>query len=82
MKIKPKSVLLNLPAILTFSDYHEIAPMRDYFNELIGGKLKIRSKELNYNGGYEAVFYIKQDEEYKRFIKAYKSAFKNEFENE
>ena len=77
--MKNKSVLLNVPVILTFRDYHEIGYVEDYFNELISNK-KIKSKEITVCGEeYAAIFYFTQDEDYKRLIKEYKRLNKEEY---
>ena len=69
-KIKPKSVLLNLPSILSFQDYHEIRNMEDNFNELTVGRTRIKSEELGfYDGSYQAIFYLKKDKDYKQMVK-------------
>ena len=77
MKIKPKSVLLKLPSLLYFEDYHEIGHMEDNFNELIAGKNKIKSEELGFcDGGYMAIFYLKKDKDYKLMKKEANDALK------
>lgn len=77
-KIKPKKALLNIPIILTFEDYHEITYMKEYLNEIC--VQRIRSKELEYSGGYNAVFYFKQDEEFKSLLKEFKKINEEEFD--
>lgn len=82
MKIKPKKVLINIPMILSFDDYHEIDHVKNFYNQLISNK-KIKSKELfSNNYGYSAIFYFKQDDEYKRLIKEYKQLNKEEYQCE
>lgn len=78
MKIKPKKVSINIPVIMNFDDYHEVDYVRDYFNQLVSSK-KIKSKELfSSDYGYTAIFYFKQDNEYKRLVKEYKILNKEE----
>jgi hypothetical protein len=77
--MKPKQILCNIHVILTFSDYHEISYVRDYFNELISGK-KLKSKELPTYGEYAAIFYFKQDDEFKAMVKEYKRVNKEEYD--
>lgn len=72
MKVKPKQVLVNVPVILTFYDYHEIRHVEDYFNEVFSGKNKIKSEELqSCNEEYAAIFYFKKDKEYTQLVKEY-----------
>jgi hypothetical protein len=78
-KTKPKPVLCNVPVIMTFRDYHEINYVRDYFNELMAGK-KLKSKELPTYGEYAAIFYFKQDAEFKAMVKEYKRLNEEEYD--
>ena len=80
MKIKPKKALLNLPTVLTFDDYHEINLATDMFNELVCGQ-KIKAKEIGYcGGGYNAIFYLKQDKEFQALRKQLMADIKEEEE--
>ena len=70
MKNKTTKVSLNMPIILDFGDYHEIKYVQDYFNKVIAGKRKIKSKELATPFGYYyAIFYFKKDNKYHKLIK-------------
>jgi hypothetical protein len=69
-KFKPKTILANIPVIMTFRDYHEINYVKDYLNEFLFDK-KLKSKELPTYGEYSAIFYFKQDAEYKAMVKEY-----------
>lgn len=83
MKIKPKSVPLKLPAILSFFDYHEIRYTEDHFNELTIGRTKIKSEELGfYDGRYQAIFYLKKDKDYKQMVKEVNLSLKEADEEE
>lgn len=79
MKPKPKRILCNVPVIMSFRDYHEISYVRDYLNEFILGK-RIKSKELPTYGEYAAIFYFKQDAEFKAMVKEYKRANEQEYD--
>lgn len=73
MKIKPKKVITNLPAILEFDDYHQISSVLDHFNIIMCGKLK--AEELCSNAGYYyAIFYLKKDKEYKLLAKEHEES--------
>jgi hypothetical protein len=71
MKNNYKRASINVPVIIKFDDYHEIASVRDYFNKLISGK-KVKSKELSCNWGYAAVFYFEQNDKFKRLVKTFR----------
>lgn len=80
MKIKPKQLKVIVPNIITFSDYHEIDTFLYDLNEFFGGKMK--AKELGFDGGYQAIFYLKQDREYKALVKEWKNSHKEEYDDE
>lgn len=78
--MKPKKILANIPVIMTFRDYHEINYVTDYLNELMAGE-KLKSKELpTYGSEYSAIFYFKQDAEYKAMVKEYHRLNKEEYD--
>jgi len=80
MKIEPKRLLVNVPVIMTFCDYHEINYVLDYLNELLDEKKKLKAKELPTYGSYSAIFYYTQDEEYKALVKEYNDSNKEDYD--
>lgn len=65
MKVKPKEVLLNLPIVLMFRDYHQIPEFASNINQLVHGKVKIKYEELGVLGGeYVGLFYIQRNDEF------------------
>lgn len=73
MKVKPKKVITNLPAILEFDDYHQISSVLDHFNIIMRGKLKVEELISN-TGYYYAIFYLKKDKEYKLLVKEHEAS--------
>lgn len=73
MKINPKEVMVNLPTILTFEDYHEIDSALDLFNNIMCKKIKAKELFSN-NGYYYAIFYLKQDKEYRLMVKEHENS--------
>lgn len=72
-------ISLKLPYIMYFDDYHEIYNFVDRFNEMTGGKPKLKFTEImgESDYGYQALFYVgKQDKQYKAVLKAYKDSNK------
>lgn len=65
MKVKPKEVLLNLPIVLTFEDYHELPQFAANINALISGKSRIKYEELGTLAGkYIGIFYLQRNAEF------------------
>lgn len=65
MKIKPKEVLLNLPIVLMFKDYHEIPTFASNVNQVLHGKIRIKYEELGLLGGqYVGLFYLQRNDEF------------------
>lgn len=79
MKIKPKLIKATIPSIMTFDDYHEITYVLDYLNTIFNGKMK--AEELDCDGMYHAIFYLKKDKEYKALLTEWKNNFYNDEEN-
>jgi hypothetical protein len=76
-------ITLNVPYIMYFNDYHEIVDFADRFNELTGGKPKLKYTEImgESDYGYKALFYFnKQDRAYKAVLAEYKASIKDEDE--
>lgn len=66
-KFRAKEVLLTIPIILEFSDYHEIDYIGDYFKQL-NPKFKCEEVEF-FDGKYHGIFYLSKNAEYKTLIK-------------
>lgn len=65
MKVKPKEIMVNLPIVLMFRDYHEIPQFAEQINTIINGKIKVKCEELGCLGGqYVGIFYLNRHDEY------------------
>lgn len=72
MKIKPKSILVDLPIVLMFQDYHEIKQFALTINTIIHGKVKVKTEELGLLGKkYVGLFYLQRNEEYDKLRKSF-----------
>lgn len=74
-------VSLKIPYVMHFNDYHEIRDFVDRFNELTGGKPKLKYTEIQGESdyGYVALFYFgKQDRLYKVVLNGYRSSQQEE----
>lgn len=79
MKVKPKEVLINVPIVLTFGDYHQIPKFAANINTLINGKVKIKYEELGCLGGqYIGLFYINRNDEFTELRKEFKDMIEAE----
>ncbi len=83
MKVKPKEVLLNLPIVLMFEDYHEIPAFASVINQLIHGKVHVKCEELGLLGTqYVGLFYLQRNDEFDELRRSFKSLIeKEELEN-
>ena len=62
MKIKPKEILVNLPAAHLFQSEDEMASFASAINTIIFGKSKIKYEALGLLGGqYVGLFYIQRN---------------------
>lgn len=67
MKVKPKEIFVNLPIVLLFQDYHEIALFASNVNRIVHGKVKVKYEELGVLGGqYVGIFYMQRNDEYQQ----------------
>lgn len=65
MKVKPKEVLLNLPTVIMFVDYHEIPNFASNINQILHGKVRVKYEELGVLGGqYVGLFYLQRNDEF------------------
>lgn len=79
MKVKPKEVLLNIPIVLMFDDYHQIPSFATNVNQLIHGKVKIKYEEVGCLGGqYVGLFYIIRNDEFKELRQSFKDLINKE----
>lgn len=79
MKVKPKEVLVNLPIVLEFRDYHQIPEFASNINTLIHGKVKVKYEELGCLGGqYIGLFYINRNDEFTELRKEFKDMIEAE----
>lgn len=79
MKVKPKKILVNLPIVLLFRDYHEIPAFSSNLNTIINGKIKIKYEELGVLGGqYVAIFYLDRYSEFQQLRSEFKTAIEQE----
>jgi hypothetical protein len=67
MKVKPKEVLVNLPAAHLFDEPWEIASFAATINTILHGKVKVKMEELGMLGGkYVGLFYLNRHDEYQQ----------------
>lgn len=79
MKFKPKEVLLNLPVVLMFDDYHEIPAFAATINQIVHGKVKLKYEELGFLGGqYIGLFYMQRNAESQQLRAAFKKMIEDE----
>lgn len=65
MKVRPKEVLVNLPTVIMFSDYHEIPHFASNINQVLHGKVRVKYEELGVLGGqYVGLFYLQRNDEF------------------
>ena len=65
MRVKPKEVLLNLPTVIMFADYHEIPNFASNINQVLHGKIKVKYEELGQLAGqYVGLFYLQRNDEF------------------
>jgi hypothetical protein len=64
MKVKPKEVMVNLPAAHLFQSEDEMASFASAINTIIHGKVKIKYEVLGLLGGqYVGLFYVQRNNE-------------------
>lgn len=79
MKIKPKEVLVNLPIVLQFTDYHELPEFASNINQLLHGKVKVKYEELGVLGSkYIGIFYLQRNDEFTELRKEFKTMIEQE----
>lgn len=79
MKIKPKSVLLNLPIVLTFEYVNEIPKFASNINTLLNGKSKIKYEELGFLGEkFIGIFYLQRNDEFNSLREEFKIMIEKE----
>lgn len=79
MQPKPKEILVNLPVVLLFQDYHEIPQFASTVNQIIHGKVKIKYEELGSLGGqYVGLFYLQRNQESQEMRDEFMRAIENE----
>lgn len=79
MKISPKEVLVSIPIVLLFLDYHEIPAFASNINQILPGKVKLKYEELGVLGEqYVGLFYFKRDDEFFYLRTQFKTAIEQE----
>lgn len=79
MKVKPKEVLLNLPTVLMFADYHEIPNFASNINQVLHGKVRVKYEELGVLGGqYVGIFYLQRNDEFDELRASFKQMIEQE----
>jgi len=79
MRVKPKEVMLNLPIVLLFGDYHELPEFAANINQLIHGKVKMKYEELGTLGGkYVGIFYLQRNDEFAELRQEFKTMIEAE----
>ena len=65
MKIKPKEVYVNLPAVHLFNHEGEDAVLAGGFNTFIHGKVHLKYEHLGMLGGqFVSIFYLQRNKEF------------------
>lgn len=79
MQPKPKEILVNLPVVLLFPDYHEIPLFASTVNQIIHGKVKVKYEELGQLGGqYVGLFYLQRNQESQEMRDEFMTAIESE----
>jgi hypothetical protein len=79
MKVKPKDIQVNLPAVLMFDDQDSVAHQAAAVNTFIHGKVKIKYEELGMLGGqYVGIFYIQRNDEFTELRESFMTLIENE----
>lgn len=79
MGFKPKEILVTLPVVLLFPDYHEIPLFASTINRIVHGKVKVKYEELGQLGGqYVGLFYIQRDNESQELRDSFMTAIETE----
>lgn len=79
MKVKPKDIQVNLPAVLLFDNQDAIAGQAASVNTFIHGKVKIKYEELGMLGGqYVGIFYIQRNDEFTELRESFMTLIENE----
>lgn len=79
MKVKPKEVLLNLPTVIMFGDYHEIPNFASNINQVLHGKVKVKYEELGQLAGqYVGLFYLQRNDEFEELRESFKQMIEKE----
>ena len=67
MKVKPKEVLVNLPAVHLFQNEDEITALAAAVNTIIHGKVKVKCEVLGSLGGQVVgIFYLQRNHEFQQ----------------
>lgn len=65
MKVKPKEVLVTLPAVHLFTQDGEDALLAANFNTFLHGKVRLKYEQLGMLGGqYVSIFYLQRNNEF------------------
>ena len=79
MRVKPKDIQVNLPAVLLFDNQDAIAGQASAVNTFIHGKVKIKYEELGTLGGqYVGIFYIQRNDEFAELRESFMTLIENE----
>jgi len=65
MRVKPKEVLLTLPAVRLFTQENQEAEWAAVLNEFLHGKVRVKYECLGKLGGqYAVLFYLQRNNEF------------------
>lgn len=79
MHVKPKEILVNIPVVLMFNDYHEIPAFAASLNGIIHGKVKLKYEELGILGKqYVGLFYFQRNDEYHKLRNSFLELLEHE----
>jgi hypothetical protein len=65
MKVKPKEVMVSVPAVHLFTHEGEDAQLAANFNTFVHGKVHLKYEQLGMLGGqYVSIFYLQRNNEF------------------
>lgn len=65
MKVKPKEVMVSVPAVHLFAQEGEDAQLAANFNTFVHGKVHLKYEQLGMLGGqYVSIFYLQRNNEF------------------
>jgi hypothetical protein len=79
MKIKPKDIRVNLPAVHLFDDEADIPALASAVNTIINGKVKMKYETLGTLGGqFVGLFYLQRNDEFQELHNQFRQLIEDE----